>query len=346
MSVKPSPPPAFSPDLSAQALDWFVRERAGLAAAEQAELRAWLAASPEHARALAWCGRQWDELDALPAAGVGRLRRQLAADLERERPSPWRGLAHWPGRSPWVHGGAAALVLVVACATFLAEYPRQPSPLYSQSFATARGQQLALTLPDGSQVRLDTASRGEVVLYRERREVRLTEGQAMFQVARDEARPFDVWAGPLRITVLGTRFAVRYTTGDEGRVRVAVEEGHVRVAAAQPTGAAAIELNAGQQVDGDAVGRLGSVTAVAADGVAGWREGRLSFENATLAHVLREFERYGATGLVLKDSRTAALRLTGTFNPHQLDNFRRVLPQVLPVRLQSRGELIEIQAVP
>lgn len=238
------------------------------------------------------------------------------------------------------------LVLVVACATFLAGYPRQPSPLYSQSFATARGQQLALTLPDGSQVRLDTASRGEVVLYRERREVRLTEGQAMFQVARDEARPFDVWAGPLRITVLGTRFAVRYTTGDEGRVRVAVEEGHVGVAAAQPTGAAAIELNAGQQVDGDAVGRLGSVTAVAADGVAGWREGRLSFENATLAQVLREFERYGATGLVLKDSRTAALRLTGTFNPHQLDNFRRVLPQVLPVRLQSRGELIEIQAVP
>ncbi|MFT7773942.1 FecR family protein [Roseateles sp.] len=346
MSVKPLPQQTSSPDLSEQALDWFVRERAGLAAAEQAELRAWLAASPEHARALARCAQQWDELDALPAAGVGRLRHQLAADLEREMQSPWRSPLRWSVRSSWAYGGAAALALAVACATFLAWYPRQQQPLYSQSFSTARGQQLALALPDGSQVRLDTASRGEVALYRERREVRLTEGQAMFQVARDEARPFDVWAGPLRVTVLGTRFAVRYTTGDEGRVRVAVEEGHVRVASARPTGGAAIELSAGQQVDGDAGGRLGTVTAVAADGVAGWREGRLSFENATLAQVLDEFERYGATGLVLKDSRTAALRLTGTFNPHQLENFRRVLPQVLPVRLQPHADQIEIQAVP
>lgn len=346
MSVEPLPPQASSPDLSEQALDWFVRERAGLSSAEQAEFRAWLGAAPEHARALARCAQHWDELDALPAAGVTRLRRRLAADLAREKQSFRRSPFRWPVRSSWAHGGAAALVMAIACTAFVAWYPRQPPPLYTKSFSTARGQQLALALPDGSQLRLDTASHGEVTLHRERREVRLTEGQAMFQVARDEARPFDVWAGALRITVLGTRFAVRYTAGDAGRVHVAVEEGHVRVVSAQPTGAAAIELNAGQQVDGDAGGRLGAVTAVAADGVAGWREGRLSFENATLAQVLNEFERYGATGLVLKDSRVAALRLTGTFNPHQLENFRRVLPQVLPVRLQPRGDRIEIQAVP
>lgn len=337
---------ATSADLAEQALDWFVRDIAGLAPAEQAELQAWLAASPGHAQALERCRRQWDELDGLPPAGIARLRRQLAADLAREKPLRWRGRLGWPMRSSWAPAGAALLVMTFSFAGLLAWHQRPSAPLYSQSLSTARGQQLAFTLPDGSQVRLDTASRGEVTLYRERRELRLTEGQAMLQVARDEARPFDVWAGPLRITVLGTRFAVRYTASDAGRVHVAVEEGRVRVASAQPAGASAAELTAGQQVEGDAEGRLGAVTAVAADGVAGWREGRLSFENATLAQVLGELERYGATGLVLKDPRVAALRLTGTFDPYRLENFRRVLPRVLPVRLQALGDRVEIQASP
>jgi transmembrane sensor len=53
-------------------------------------------------------------------------------------------------------------------------------------------------------------------------------------VQADPDRPFDVLAGPLRITVLGTRFSVRYTADASvpGGVRVAVEEGRVKVAPA------------------------------------------------------------------------------------------------------------------
>lgn len=59
----------------------------------------------------------------------------------------------------------------------------------------------------------------------------MPEGQAVFSIKGDPSRPFDVLAGPLRITVVGTRSSVRFTPGIRGEegVQVAVEEGRVRV---------------------------------------------------------------------------------------------------------------------
>ena len=104
---------------------------------------------------------------------------------------------------------------------------------------------LKLRLPDGSALHLDTATRLNARLYRQRREVMLIEGQARFEVQADARRPFHVLAGGARITVVGTRFAVRYTPGMAGYdgVRVAVEEGRVQVAV---HGAAPVLLTAAQ----------------------------------------------------------------------------------------------------
>lgn len=370
MSHTITPPPQDpAAELDEQALAWFVRERAGLSSAERAQLQQWQAQSARHAQALAAWQQEWAGLDALPAAGLAHLRAQLALDLARapRRPeapeaaaaaataaattaspeaSQAQGRARRAGHRLRARVGAAALALslaVVGVCTWQAAQPEQA--LYSRSFSTKRGQQLAIALPDGSQMRLDTASRADVTLYRGLREVRMPQGQAEFQVAGDSSRPFDVIAGPVRVTVLGTRFAVRYTPADaaDGRVQVAVEEGHVRVRSAAASGAASVELSAGQQVRSDASGRLGAVTQVSGEGIAGWRDGRLSFNDATLAEVLAEFERYAPTGLVIGDPRAAALRVTGTFDPRRPQTLHRVLPEVLPVRLQPRGEQLEIR---
>ncbi|MFC7208495.1 FecR family protein [Comamonas endophytica] len=218
----------------------------------------------------------------------------------------------------------------------------QRQPVFAQNFETLRGQQLNVQLPDGSQLRLDTATRVEVLLYRQRREVRLPEGQVAFAVQGDGTRPFDVLAGDTRVTVVGTRFSVRNTVGSP--VSVAVEEGRVRVAAASdPDAAAAVLLTAGQQFVGGAAGTVG---AVAASGIAPWRDGRITLDNLPLSRALAEFERYGPTRMVVHDPAVAALRVSGTFDPRHLENFRRSLPQVLPVRLQEHGGQTEIVARP
>jgi len=342
------PPAAPSTNLDEAALDWFVRRAGGpFEAADEAGFQTWLAADSAHRAAFARHQDDWRALDALPADGLRTLRQNLADDkaaaTAHAAPRPrawWRELTAWAPQA-----ALAAVALMVSCGGYLAWNVWQQQALFTQSFATARGQQLEVSLPEGSRLRLDTLTTAEVAIYRGRREVRLPQGQAMFQIAGDAARPFDVLAGPLRITVVGTRFSVRYTPGMPGQagVQVAVEEGRVRVArAARSTSDTTVELLAGQQITSDMAGLLGAVSAVPAAGVAPWRESRVSFDDTPLDQALAEFGRYGPVHLSVADPAVAALRVTGTFDPRRPGNFARILPQVLPVRLREQGDEAEI----
>jgi transmembrane sensor len=349
-----TPPPAHSPaapstDTDEAALEWFVRRTGGpLAAAGEAAFQAWLAADSAHRAAFARHQHDWRLLDELPADGLRMLRQNLADDKAAaavhavpRRRTWWRDLSAWAPQ-----GALAAVALMVSCGGYMAWSLWQQQPVFEQRFATARGQQLEVVLPEGSRLRLDTLTGADVTLYRDRREVRLPQGQAMFQVKGDPARPFDVLAGPLRITVAGTRFSVRYTPGVPGQagVHVAVEEGRVRVARAERSAAGdpVIELIAGQQIASDMAGLLGAVSAVPAAGIAPWRDSRVSFDNTPLDQALAEFERYGPVHLTVREPAVAALRVTGTFDPRRPGNFSRILPQVLPVRLREQGGEAEI----
>ncbi len=344
--TQPSPSTPPLRDIDQQALDWFARRERRLSAEEANQFNAWLALDPAHGQAYARWHGDWSGLDALPAAGIDQLRRQLAMDkaLAAAPPSPAR--RHWLATlAP--RAALATLALSASGGGVLGWRHWQRQPLYAASFATARGQQQSITLPDGSVLRLDTATRLAVTLYRQRREVRLLDGQAVFQVQGDAKRPFDVLAGAVRVTVVGTRFSVRHTPDIAGKddVRVEVEEGRVSVArGAAPEGTPAILLTAGQRIAADDKGRLGVIGLVAARGIAPWREGRVSFDDTPLAQVLAEFERYGEARLVVRDAQVAQLGVTGTFDPLRLDNFMRVLPRVLPVQLRRDGEVTVIVA--
>lgn len=224
-------------------------------------------------------------------------------------------------------------------------------PTFAKNYATERGQRLDIQLPDGSTLQLDAATQAEVRLYRERREVRLAEGQALFVVHANPQQPFDVLAGAVRVTVVGTRFSVRHTRAglDAGKTVVAVESGRVRVSRMGSSGrveadyaAGRVELTTGQGVTADETGRLQAVISVAPGSVAGWRNGRISFNDTPLAEALAELERYGDTGLVVRNPAVGALRLGGSFDVRQAGTFAQALPSLLPVRLERRNGVVEI----
>lgn len=336
------------------AATWAVRRRNGLDAEGRAALQAWLAADPRHAAALEGMAATVGQLRQLPGDAVAALRRSLP------EAAPTRGASARDPRRGWRLGAlvapAAVAVLAVALVGggWMGWTRWQALPTFAQAFATERGQQIVARLPDdpvrGSSVQLDTATRLEARLFRDRREVRLQDGQAMFSVHADKERPFHVWAGHLHIVVVGTRFSVRHTASglDAGRTVVAVEEGHVRVSRAagqepgQDDGAAPIELVAGQMLVGEDDGRLGPVTRVAPAAVAAWRSGRISFDHTPLAEALAEFERYRSTGLVIHDPAVAKLPVGGSYSLQQFGRFAESLPMVLPVRLVPQGEVSEI----
>jgi len=110
--------------------------------------------------------------------------------------------------------------------------------------------------------------------------------------------------------------------------------------------AGAIHLAAGQQVLADPEGRLAPPQAVPAEGIAAWRDSRVSFVDTPLAQALAELERYGSTGLTVRDPVVAAMRLSGTFDPRDVPTLRRVLPGALPVRLRQAGGTTEVLRAP
>lgn len=244
----------------------------------------------------------------------------------------------------------AALAFAVLGGGWMGWEAWQAQPVYQQRLATARGVQQQFNLPDGSTVLLDTSTRADVVLYRNRREVRLNEGQAHFSVSPDSRRPFQVQAGTTEVTVVGTRFTVRRTPSgvlDQG-VGVAVEEGRVRVAQRQVAGRAergeiadALVLSTGESATVDASGRV-ALADRSFDMEGAWRNGRVSFSGVTLAQAVAEFERYGDTRVLIGDADVAGMRVHGSFELRRLDAFLKALPQVLPVRLRRDDGKVEI----
>ncbi|MDH4393086.1 MAG: FecR domain-containing protein [Aquabacterium sp.] len=387
--------------LDIEAATWVTRCRNGMNDEDKADLQAWLDADPRHADALADMDATLGDVKQLPDGDVAALKAGLPQEPKAEpghsaraprsakprephktpsttqHPAP-SGLRLWAGFAGWFsagwgqllpHAAAAAIAFALVGGGWLGWDHWHQLPTFEQTFATVRGQQLTATLPDalagdlpqGSTLQLDTATRLEARLYRDRREVRLTDGQAMFTVQSDAERPFHVWAGALRITVVGTRFSVRHTPSGlgEGQTIVSVEEGRVRVARAKPVSGAggdgaevlsgsgsadhpSVELSAGQMVVADDAGHLGPVARVPVHSIAPWRNGRLSFDQAPLAEAIAEFERYGRTGLVVRDPAVAALPVGGSYSLQHWQRFAETLPQVLPVRLVRQGGVTEV----
>jgi transmembrane sensor len=343
--------------LQQEAMDWFVRRRdGGWNAQGEMRFQEWLAADARHAQRYAQCAAQWQQFDAMPKDLVARMRRQLASDQAQERAQNAQRAPQFSAtrRRFWAWPAASTMALAAGGVGYAAWWRLQAQPLDVQAFATERGQQRSVRLPDGSQLRLDTATQIEVRLYRQRRELHLLDGQVALEVQAD-GRPFHVLAGTTRVTVVGTKFSVRYTPLIAGNAaaRVAVEEGKVRVAALRPEEMqhgnydlqAGRLLVAGQQVVVDAQGAAGAPRVLASEGMAPWRDQRVSFEDVPLSQALAELERYHATGLRVRDPQVAALRLSGTFDPMATSALHKALVRVLPVRVESRGDWSEVISI-
>ncbi|WP_382323324.1 FecR domain-containing protein [Hydrogenophaga sp. UC242_53] len=353
-----------------QAALWATRRHEGLDPTQEAAFERWLAEDPRHGEAYEELERSLDHVRDLPDADVQSLKAGLdlhesmagtavGPPTDRLHPAgPSPRLAS-PGRRAWMLDltrlfptvRTAAGVAALVGGGWLGWDQGSRQPTYARTFASERGQILGIDLPDGSALQLDTATQIQVSMYRQRREVRLIEGQVMFSVQGDAAAPFDVLAGSTRVTVIGTRFSVRHTRAglDAGKTVVAVEEGRVRVggvhraASPEASGDGAV-LTAGQGVTVRGDGRLGAIVSLPADGVGAWRAQRVSFSDTPLAEALAEFERYRHTGLVIRDPSVGALRVGGSFDLRQVGLFAQALPHMLPVRLAPQGAVTVIAA--
>ncbi|MFN7166773.1 MAG: FecR family protein [Pannonibacter sp.] len=237
----------------------------------------------------------------------------------------------------WGAAAAAFVVAALGAATWVsgrAPPPSDPPPLV---YATSVGEQRVVDLEDGSSVWLNTASRIEVAYAPDARLVRLTTGQALFDV-EPGAVPFLVDTAASRTRALGTAFEV-YVRPDGAQVTLL--DGSVSVA--MPGGAAG---EAAVLVPGDrlviADGEVLPVVQVDVAAALSWRTGTLQFTDVRLADAVEELNRYSETRIIVDDPTLAEARLSGAFKAGDQETFVAALALFLPVEAERAGNAIKV----
>lgn len=258
-----------------------------------------------------------------------------AAGLRQELPLPATQQAAVQRRRRQVLSvfGVAGLAATVAGA--VRWHGRQP--LQTLALQTGAREVVSHNLPDGSHVDLTPGTRAQVVMYRDRREVRMERGAIRFDVARDPQKPFVVLSDWGQVRVLGTAFSVEVR---EERMQVAVAHGSVAVWARGAEGrgyaeAPDVVLRGGQGVRVDADG-LGPTREIDPGGVGAWRDGWLVFDRAPLSEVIARWNDYLARPVVLEGG--GDLLLTGSFRIRDPDTFIDALPRSLPVTVRRSAQ--------
>jgi transmembrane sensor len=212
------------------------------------------------------------------------------------------------------------------------------------TYATSLGEQRSITLSDGSKVELNSRSRLRVTFTHELRAVELEEGQALFQVAKNVARPFIVRSGATQVRAVGTQFDVNRTptativTVLEGRV--AVSDG-VASAPQANTPSEGIYLAAGEQLSVSPQSASKPTRANVTQATA-WTHKRVLLDAAALTTVAEEFNRYSVRKLMVEDTGATPLRLSGVFttDPNFLIEYLRERPDITIVETDTEVHII------
>jgi transmembrane sensor len=316
-----------------EAAAWRVR-LADLDPQDSPELAAWIAEDARNAAAWKQVQEPWTLFGEQAASPeIIELRCRALAH------------AHEAGRGRWVRskrfafahklGLAAGVVAAVIGGLFV--WTQQPDV-----YSTRAGERRVVTLADGSQVALDTRSEVKVRYSAHARELTLTRGQARFDVAHDVERPFSVTADGHKVIATGTSFNVDLFGPS---LLVTLIEGHV-VVSSEPTLSKPanidtqidrIILDAGEQVvfspqapPSVAHVNLGQATA--------WENGEVVFENDALPAVVARINRYARHRVVIADTQTSQLRISGVFHTGDIDGFVSTIAAYLPVRAEKSAD--------
>jgi transmembrane sensor len=303
-------------DIDAEAARWVLRlDRHGRTPDLEEALEAWQAADPRHRGAFlraeaAWMmidRAGWQETHAHPALPPRILTRRHAL----------------------MAGGLAAGLAA------LGVYVLKPS-----KYATEVGEVRRLPLHDGSVAEINTASSIQVSLHADKRVVRMDQGEAWFQVAKDESRPFVVEAGAVRVRAVGTAFSVRRR---QNGADVMVTEGIVETWT-EGTHDKPVRLTAGEKAYVSEVDPVNRIVAAPSeiDRELAWRDGNIDLAGESLADAVAEFNRHNRRKLVIAEPSIAGEPLYGVFHANDPQGFARAIQVSLDVKITVEDNQILI----
>lgn len=299
----------IAPRALEQAAEWLVRLQDGATEADHAACEQWRRNDPDNARAWERAATLLGKFDGLPKAlAMPALHRPAAA-----------------GRRAAVARVAAAIAAIPA--GWLGWRYAQ-SQVWAPDIGTAVGERRSVTLADGTQLTLNTASAVDIRYTATERLLLLRKGEIMIQTGHDGAnRPFRVATAHGTLQALGTRFSVRLHDDDTA---LAVEQGAVRIT---PEHGQGLVVAAGQQSRYTASGATPPSELDA--GSSAWTTGMLLADRMRLDRLVAELARYRG-GYIGVDASVAGLPISGAFPVADSERALDMLVSTYPIDALSR----------
>lgn len=269
----------------------------------------------------------------------------------RSRSRSLSGFGVWPL-------SLAASVLMMVGAGLLWMVPGAQNEGVVSLYKTLIGEQKVVTLPDGSRLSLNTATRVLVEQSDSGRKVILERGEVYFDVEADPDRPFQVEIGEKVLTVLGTEFNVD-RRGDgfevsvtEGAVALRKVEQSLQKGISEPiVQYDPISLDSDGQYKftaGMTVRYLTANDSLIANRLSenelsfSWRNGILHFNGETLSEVVLELNRYSAKRVIIADKTVMDIPVFASIKLDDMTTALLLLNGALPIQISHEFDKVII----
>lgn len=314
-------------DCISEAAEWFIKlQDDDLSEADYLAWQDWLARSPANKDAFARAEDCWSDLDLVTDLSFtdfsGDTRKLLGQGL-KNRLRPLAAIA-------------AAIVIVLSLGFYL-QNVILPTPV-ATTYQTARAEHKFIQLEDGSTINLGGHSIVNVNYSKQNRRITLVRGEAVFEVAKNKARPFIVHVGKGTVTAIGTKFNI-LSSGEnvtvtvlEGLVEVNPDHGHIK-----PAPAPLPQVSAGKAISFHEDGYLSEILATNVEAATSWEKGLLVRVNIPLASVIEDVNRYSLREIIIGDPSLNDIKFTGTVLNDSIDNWLRGLSVAYPIKVLDSG---------
>jgi transmembrane sensor len=317
------------------AIGWFIRIKDAEADDPlRSKFEQWLMANVAHQQAYADISKVWESFDSTD--DLVKL-----ADIA-DQDAFFQQATHSKKIKNVIAGAMAAVAIGMGGLLGFQTWHAQPT---MQIIAQAEsGQVKSQRLEDGTLMTMNTGTDIEVTYYRDRRLVTLKRGEAIFEVSRDESRPFIIDSGKAKITVLGTRFAVNRLSK---LVRVSVDHGTVKVEpqnAERSTHTSALILHDGEVAEVKHDNTKPSHSHHQASDAFAFEKGMVIFEEADLDEIAETLSRYRKLPLVAEQPVSSKVHISSMLKTNAIETFINQMPELAPVRIVPTAQATVIKS--
>ncbi|MDR8390913.1 FecR domain-containing protein [Aliifodinibius sp. S!AR15-10] len=313
---------------------------------EKEQMKSWINENPERALRVEELREIWEQ-SGVPAYNLDAEKawQRLASDMDKldqgdhqvKKVLGTKDRQYYSGNNRENRSGrvirrlvmaATAAVIIITAGLFaysnyesISSQKEKVDKTAMRLITTGNGERATYTLNDGSKVILHAGSKLQVPLSFNTAQRNLyLEGEAYFEVTRDESKPFVVHSEKATTRVLGTKFLVRAWPDERNQVEVVVSEGKVALGKAenaglQDAGEAILTKNQKGQVSDDSDPSI--VNDIDMNWYMGWTEGKLNFNDRPLNEIIPKLERWYDIVIQTSDAEIGRRKLTAEIDYSQ-----------------------------